>query len=287
MMKPVSEIRAKLHEYDLGRVADEISALLRPCVRLVTEAASGELHAMHTRIGGMPALPPSRDWPSRNGRPLSFLGQVNLSQIAELGLDLGLPERGMLGFYLDEVSLAESGWTPDGARVVHFEDEGTARATPDGVHEYRACSVTLVPSWSLPAMSSSCPFIYQLGLEGDEDDAYQDFASMMDEHLGAPPGHQLCGYGDVHDGDMHVDAELDTSPRREELQPLVYPLGSPRTQSEELDAVMASARTWRLLMQFVEDDSAEMGWWERGIAFLLRQDAFAAARLTDAYWRLA
>ncbi len=64
---------------------------------------------------------------------------------------------------------------------------------------------------------------------------------------------------------------------------MVYPLGKLRERSEALDQLMASARTWRLLMQIGQDPVAQTGWWERGIAYLLRQEALTANRLTDVY----
>ena len=141
------QIRLRAEEAGLGRVAEAVADLARPGLRLVAKdvsrrapdpagkgfgeyppileilealSASAEARAS-TRLGGVPLVGEGFSWPRREertrerygdeiraGRPLTFIGQVNLAEVPPAepsGGMLDLPRRGMLLFFCDEESL--------------------------------------------------------------------------------------------------------------------------------------------------------------------------------------
>jgi uncharacterized protein YwqG len=53
-----------------------------------------------SKMGGRPDLPPGEPWPTRDGRPLSFVVQVDLATVDTAGV---LPPDGLLSFFYDAV----------------------------------------------------------------------------------------------------------------------------------------------------------------------------------------
>ncbi len=53
-----------------------------------------------SQIGGWPDLPKGMEWPKWDGRPMSFLAQINLEEMHEINPQLHLPKQGLLSFFL-------------------------------------------------------------------------------------------------------------------------------------------------------------------------------------------
>lgn len=74
---------------------------LRPCVALTSrKAKKGELGLGATKLGGLPDLPKGTAWPSgESGKPMEFLGQVRLEDLAPYDAEGLLPTHGLLSFF--------------------------------------------------------------------------------------------------------------------------------------------------------------------------------------------
>lgn len=84
-MPTEAEIRAALDAGHLGRRTEQIVALARPCVHLLTDPmAISALPPGSSRIGGLPDLPPGGEWPRWKGEPQSFVAQIDISDVAGL-----------------------------------------------------------------------------------------------------------------------------------------------------------------------------------------------------------
>src|SRR5579871_2997445 len=84
----------------LSRIAHSLSALSEPCVLVRTHAYPYEaLPVGASRIGGMPDLPPTVDWPLWKGQPLGFLAQFNLNDLSQFACCRELPSTGHLWFF--------------------------------------------------------------------------------------------------------------------------------------------------------------------------------------------
>jgi uncharacterized protein YwqG len=118
----VDEIREKL-----GPHADRMLELLRPHIRISTrKAKAADLKLGGSRLGGLPDLPPGVDWPSANGEPIDFVGQIALADVARRDVDGKLPRDGVLAFFLGWAE-NERGWA---AQVVYSDGELTPREWP-------------------------------------------------------------------------------------------------------------------------------------------------------------
>lgn len=157
---------------------------------LVTSPASDDVPVGASKLGGRPDLPPGEPWPSRDGRPLSFVVQVDLATADTGGV---LPPDGLLSFFYDAV---EQPWGfeegDDAGTVVRWTPPGTAlerREFPDDLDELEArfdeMRVELTPA--TPAE--------------DDDDVEED--DEVDDDEDEPLVHRLLGAPD------EIQEELD------------------------------------------------------------------------------
>ncbi len=206
--------------HDLKDHRKAIRKLARPAVLLRTRKGSeAKIPPGATKVGGRPDLPARAEWPAyRDGRPLAFLAQLNLAEIAKRGTFIkGLPRAGLLSVFsvwgwqtdddLDpqtprdgtEDVQEESGWTvvrhtPPRARLER-------RKAPRGVKSFKAAAAEPVAILSLPNHRAEPP-LAALGWTDDEyerfDDLQSDFRSLQMGHwlkdADTEAGHQLGGY---------------------------------------------------------------------------------------------
>lgn len=108
-------------------------AIKRQTIVMDYEPAAKPLPADASKFGGKPYLPVGFEWPYYEGedyngevanRPLAFLAQINLEEIAEFDDEHQLPHKGMLYFFYELESMLW-GFDPKDkgcARVYYFED---------------------------------------------------------------------------------------------------------------------------------------------------------------------
>jgi hypothetical protein len=98
-----------------------------------------------SRLGGLPSLPDSVDWPVHpdTGTPLHFLAQIDLAALPETplpGCPLGAapPRRGMLYFFFnfayswdEDFGVTDADGVPKQSRVIHAPTAGADRAAPE------------------------------------------------------------------------------------------------------------------------------------------------------------
>ena len=70
-------------------------------LRVRTFPATEQPSLGSSRLGGCPDLPQGRRWPRLDGRPLMFLAQLNLGDLADLATVPGLPTEGLLSVFVD------------------------------------------------------------------------------------------------------------------------------------------------------------------------------------------
>ena len=89
-------LRARIAEHGLQEAESLIVNAATECARLYRVGAEDTEATGGSRYGGLPDLPPGTEWPRNdNGKLLSFLAQINLSEKPSITGDL-LPAQGFL-----------------------------------------------------------------------------------------------------------------------------------------------------------------------------------------------
>lgn len=81
---------------------DDFRKSIAPVISLHTFRSLESLSPTHSSLGGVPLLPDGQPWPSRDGEPLDFLAQIDLSQAPFP--DGHSPASGTLAFFFDDSS---------------------------------------------------------------------------------------------------------------------------------------------------------------------------------------
>jgi uncharacterized protein YwqG len=239
--------------------AGVIGAILHPI--------SGRSH-----YGGRPRLPRDFVWPSYGGRPLDFLLQVDLAELAGFETGLDLPKSGRLLFFYD-MKTQPWGFDPvhaGSARVFHIEGDAAGQSdepwpmSPVPMTPIQFRQIRTVPNpWSL--------WIDDLRPSAVERSDLDDLLTWR-YHSGA----QIGGHPDVLQGaGMEVESELASSGHyRGGTDPVPYP-----------DAVMTRlAKQWRLLLQLPSDDALGTMWGDNGMIYFWIREADLAKRDFSRVW---
>lgn len=180
---------------------------LKPEIRLeVSQNDENNIPVGHSKIGGKPDLPATVSWPLENNEaPLSFLAQINLSEIDLTRFQTALPANGMLYFFY---SSTQDFWGDniDGAdkfRSFYLKDttELKRRDFPTLLVEgiFRACSVQFQYGFGLPNWEYD--FIRE-NLEKSEQDPYIDISSVHNSSRT-----KLLGHANTIQGPMEFECE--------------------------------------------------------------------------------
>ncbi|NYI03837.1 YwqG family protein [Allostreptomyces psammosilenae] len=261
-------------------VAEKWLGLLRPGVRL--EAASDPDGGVG-RLGGLPALPASAEWPVWDGHgPLSFIAAVDCARLPAAALDIDLPDAGtLLFFYFDgqvdggeALVLAEDRDSWAGARVLYVaaDDEVAERDTPPGLKPYPTVplaarvEMTATEPWHPSVRAAFAPGA-PMGNGYNHSVCSQEFLDALWE-FDDEVGHQIGGH--AHSVQNPVEIEV-----AEAILDGEGSWGGPRV-SEEVG-------NWVLLAQFDSEDAAGMMWGDGGALYwLIRPEDLAERRFERA-----
>ncbi|WP_190021173.1 YwqG family protein [Streptomyces hiroshimensis] len=269
-----------------AEIAERWIGLLRPSLRLekATSTSTGtgtgagtEGEPVVGRLGGLPELPESEEWPVWEGHgPLSFVASLDCAALPSAALDIAVPSDGTLAFFyfdgqLDDgcavVSPYESG-TWAGARVLYVPAgvPVAERAAPEGLRPYPEVALTARVETTAPYLRH--PVVYR------------EFAPMPDDHPLWDEDFQE-GLWDFSEGTEHRLGG-HANPVQDEVESEVAcgvlenpPWTDPRINDEAL--------RWVLLAQFDTDDDADMMWGDCGALYwLIRPEDLAARRFDRA-----
>jgi hypothetical protein len=152
----------------------------------------GKLPLGHSRIGGLPDLPPDHPWPTHKGRKIPFVAQLNLADFPRDARPL-LPERGHL-YAFALISNDEPHWPPpvsvflyegDAKSLVRAKVPSDDQIWPDwgGVRVYEVLPATAKPKGRDPKKRSR-EFGETLGwLQGSMDEVFGKPGELADDRL--------------------------------------------------------------------------------------------------------
>jgi len=116
--------RERLEANGLSELISPFSGLTMPGFALEKEDAAGTLAPGASKFGGAPDLPPDIETPHKDGKPLTLIAQLSLSDAALAGDARPLPASGVLSFFYDTEEQPWGGEEDDrgGWKVLYFED---------------------------------------------------------------------------------------------------------------------------------------------------------------------
>jgi uncharacterized protein YwqG len=255
--------------HDLKGHRKEVRKIVRPAVLLRTARSSeAKVPLGAAKLGGRPDLPASSEWPVyRDGKPLAFLAQIDLAEIAKLGTPIkGLPSAGLLSVFSawgwmeegegdpqtpQDGDEEQTGWTV----VLHTPQRATLerRKTPRGVNCFKAAGAEPTPILSLPNHRAEPP----LAALGWTDGLYDRFDRMQSDFRSLQMGHWL--------------KNSDAFASHHQLGG--YALFQQHYPEEVLEMGLA------MFMQIGTDGKTEMGWGDGGeLTFYADAKALAKGR---------
>lgn len=256
----------------------------------------GSLNLGSSRFGGWPDLPDGSAWPLWQGRPMSFLAQIDLAEAHRCQPELALPTAGLLLVFLgctDETFDADDGF---GERYMTNEILGGDPADRGGwqvlfvppgetlVRQTMSAQTPPQPYQPAPirftkgglALPHEDAIAYnQLDLSDDERQRYDDLIAQLvvqDEYSG-----QLGGYPNLIQG-PGAELACTRASRGED------PFGAFDPESPEGRALLKAASAWRLIVQLTSISEAEFMWGDAGnLSFYAPAEDLAAARFHSSW----
>jgi uncharacterized protein YwqG len=252
------------------RVVAAVNPLRKPTVLL--RPAQGAQGESTSYLGGSPPAYAGFRWPEWNGRPLGFVACIDLGRFSAIHW---LPKSGRLLFFYD-LEKQPWGFEPShrGAWAVLYVPETTPVS---GVAPFPSA---LAAKWRLPRRDvafrvASVPPPYDLSplakVEYSDDElgrACNAIDALREAEYGCGPKHQVGGYPDpVQNAEMDQECQLASHGVR------LSEYGD--TLPPRVEALMASATDWRLLLQIDSDRDLKVMWGDCGMIYfwIREQDA--------------
>ncbi len=260
-------------------------------IRISYKLPEDDIPVCASKIGGKPAVPQDFVWPEYTGeeyggetksRPLSFMAQINLKDVAPHDNEGLLPKTGVLSFFYEMVTM-KWGFDPDDkgcARVFYFPDECALAPVdlPESIDED-----VIVPELEIDFKKHiSIPvdkYVYS------DDYEYEDCEECFEE-IGYEPDDmgdvtKLLGYPDVIQNPMEEECETVT---RGYYQG--GPEDSKKISQAEKDDIKEKASQWTLLFQMgtVEADEKEIMFGDCGHIYFWIKKSDLAEHNFDNIW---
>jgi len=287
-MKTRDEVIRGLVDAGLGDVITKLEPVMKPTILLNPEAT--EMDAMglgESRLGGDPDLPDDVVWPEYKGRPLTFIAQINLADVAPFAAAKELPAQGWLWFFYDADEQPWGFEEQAGCSRVIYRESGTLvrrqrPATPPGyVSEFEApesfspCRVKFEEYESIRSQIDEVR-----GELGIDPGLFDKFEEYLDEEFNDDEGSEnpwserslLRGFPDQVQGDLGEECTMTVN----------HLLGLPAPQREE--DFRSLECEWNLLLQVGSEDKCDMMWGDVGCLYFMIRDEDLAARRFDRHW---
>jgi len=167
-----------------------------------------------SKIGGQPDLPKNIEWfKEDNGKRLSFIGQINLSEVTEFDKSKSLPSQGILYFFY---SARADAWgfdikDKDKFKVFYYEGQSEdleRKEFPADLSKYsryKPCKLSFQSSVSLPNWEHD---YVSKQLNKKEIDKYLEATEDLDINV---EKNKLLGHSDNIQGPMELECQLVTN----------------------------------------------------------------------------
>ena len=245
------------------------SPLAQPALQVVTSASE-----TGSFLGGTPPLPAGREWPSKEGTPLTFLACLDLASLQSTLPVPWLPPSGRLLFFYD----AENqpwGFDPKnrGSWAVLPAGDVTPASAPAGAttslthRPVMFRRIDTYPSYERPDVAA-------LHLTDAEAEILIDARLAV---YGDRPRHQIAGFPDPVQGDeMELECQLVSNG--------LYCGDTSGYLSSRASELRDGAKDWRLLLQLDSDEELGVMWGDAGTLYFWIREADARSGRFDQAW---
>ena len=212
-LKPLELFSELLLIYGLSHGHEEIEALSRQALLLKTnKAIESQLEIGQTKIGGQPDLPDGIKWPQfKDGKPLAFLAQINLGDVAAVTELSALPKTGIIYFFSvfgwqvagdSDPQLPAEKYTNNWTKILYYQGDKITlrrRCPPSSVNLFSATQVEFIPITCLPTHTEEpdvAKLDWNLEVKNKYDDSVSAYNDVCSHQLENPPRNLLLGYAD-------------------------------------------------------------------------------------------
>ncbi len=244
-----------LDAFELTPFRDAILGQAEMSVRL--RLSEDRLDSARSKFGGLPDLPGDLTWPcSASGAPLSFLAQLDLSELLATCAGGIFGGEGLLSFFYD-ADQQPWGFDPkdrEGWKVFYFPitEKLVKSNSPVTLADYcvfAPCKLSFEDELTFAGGDS----VSELKMSFDEESRYYDLCS---EWYGDGVFHRLLGHPQLIQSDWRLECQLASNG--------IY-VGDPSGyKSESARELEGGANKWKLLLQLDSDEMTGMQWGDVG-----------------------
>ncbi len=271
-MTPKEEFAAKrleaeslIRQHAPQRLQEQLISLLRPAIALTaTRTDDAHIPVGASKFGGAPDVPADFVWPMWNDKPLGFLAQINLEEVAAFDVDRLLPKSGLLSFFYDVDEPEFTDVSTPGSWRVSFFDNVEKRTSIERETGFHSALIHFSGGWSSPQTVDVPP-------ENDHWQWQSACESSPCSSTGERPyqGHQMLGYGSPVTSDASWFASWRSRGDGE------WRTVTPTT---------AEVHEWILLFQLDSDEEIGTMWGDVGTLFFLIKKEDLAMRAFERVW---
>lgn len=271
----------------LESIQNNLLKAARDCIIITTEKKDGYSNIGNSRFGGYPDLPENFDYPENiDDEKMTFIAQLNLQEICQLGINTHLPNSGMLYFFL--------GNDHDGASDidnyviycdVHQSKLNTLHPDEEDIfvlneeRDFTPYKLNLSSGIDFPGYGS-----YEfdhLGLDKDNMDSYLDFYEKLKK---AEQQSKIHGYYEDVNGAVAIGTAMAyynlgwTSYINEQTQKLMKHL---KTDEK---GVQKELEKFVLLLEVDSHMDVGFSWWDDGkLQFIIHKNDLAKKDFSKVY----
>ena len=202
------KVKKQLKKLDWEIDFNIVLGLLKPTISINTKIAKEKIKIGKSKLGGLPDLPIETDWPSLNGFPFAFVGQINLEEV-KFDIENKLPKKGILYFFFS-TNETDYQFEPFDKihKVLYFNENLDNLKTQDypisynELAKFKECKIEFNEHYSLPSYQN-----YQIienGFSDEDENLLFEANEIICEITGANQdvGHQILGNANAVQGDV-------------------------------------------------------------------------------------
>lgn len=268
MNKPEQLLKELIQKYELEKVSQELFRLKRDSLALILETKEDrEIPIAISKLGGNPDVPEDFVWPFDDKGPLSFICQIDCSDLVELE-QFNTDEKPLLSFFYNNHCWGFDPKDACGFKVYKFDKkESLVRTTPpvlpekktlfglikkeEKVRVYKSCKLKPERLVTLPT---------EIEFPNFSDSDYDNYYELIEE-LGGD--NRMFGYPGQIQGEIEVECEFVANGYE----------GIQKVEESVYNNIRESSKHWKLLLQIDSNtEDSDMMWGDAGrLYFMIRK----------------